>query len=86
MAATDLILLHRFQKLHPWATFLLEVVFNRFDDHNGVIHHQADGKDHTEKRKRIDGETEQRKKAKCPNQGDGNRKERNHAARQPWRK
>ena len=51
-------------------------MFHRFDDDDGVIHHQSDGEDQTEKRKRIDGETQQRKKRECPDQRNRNRSKR----------
>ena len=41
---------------------MLEVMHDRFDDHDGVVDDDADGKHEAEHGKRIDREAEQRKK------------------------
>ena len=45
-----------------------DMVFNRLDHHDGVIHHQADGQDQAEKRQRVNGKAQQREKRKGPDQ------------------
>ncbi len=55
---------------------MLDVVLDRFDHHDGVIHHQADGEHQAEKRQGVDGKTEQGKQGKRADQGNRHRQQR----------
>ena len=48
-----------------------DVALHAFDDHNGIVDHQADGQHQPEQRKRIDRETEQREQNKRAHQRNG---------------
>src|SRR5712692_418742 len=43
---------------------LLDMALYTFDDHNGIIHHQADGQHHPDRGERIDRETQKREEEK----------------------
>ena len=49
---------------------LLDMVLDRLDDHDGVVHDQADGQHQPEQGQRVDGETEQRKQRERADQRD----------------
>ena len=55
---------------------LLDVALHAFDDHNGIVHHQADGQHQPEHRERIDGEAEQREENKRAHQRNGHGQQR----------
>jgi len=56
------------------------------DDHNGVVHHQADRQHQPKQRKRVDGEPEQRKEQERADQRNRYGQERDQVARQSCRK
>ena len=54
------------------------MALHAFDNDNRVVYHQADGEYQPEHRKRVDGETEERKEDKGSNQGNRHRQQWNH--------
>ena len=55
---------------------LLDVVLHDLDDHDGVVHHQADGQHQAEERQRVDGEAEQREQRERADQRHRHRQQR----------
>ncbi len=51
---------HRLERGFPRRHPLFDVVLDGLHDHDGVVHHEADGEDQTEERERVDGETQER--------------------------
>ena len=62
------------------------MVFHRLDDHDGIVHHEADGQHQAEQRQGVDGETQQGEKAKVPMRDTGTASSGIRVARQPCRK
>ena len=56
---------------------LVDMVFNRLDNNDGVVNHQADGKHKAEQRKRVDRKSERRKNDERADQRDRNSQQRN---------
>ena len=52
---------------------MLDVMLDRFDNHDRVVHDEADCENESKKRQRIDGETQHRKNGKRAHQRDGYR-------------
>jgi hypothetical protein len=66
---------------------VLDVVFHDLDDHDGVIHHQADGQHEAEEREGVDGESRTAgTAAKVPTSETGTASSGMSVARQPCRK
>ena len=66
-----------FKRGFLWRQAFLDMMFDRFDDDDGVVHHQADGQHQAEERKGVDGKTEQRKNRECADQRHRHRQQRN---------
>ena len=45
-----------------WREPMLDVMFDGFDDNDGIVDDQADGENQSEERKSVDGEAEQTEK------------------------
>jgi hypothetical protein len=54
--------LHGFEGSIFGGQSMFDVMFNGFNDDDGVVHHQANSQDQTKKGKCVDGEAKQRKK------------------------
>src|ERR1051326_8967292 len=50
------------------------MALNALDDNDGIVHHEPNGKDQSQQRKRINGEAEQREERKRADQRNGNGK------------
>ena len=55
------------------------MVLDRFDDDDGVVNHQADGKHEAEKRKRVDRKAERRKDDERADERNRNRQQRDES-------
>ena len=56
---------------------LVDVVLHGFDNDDGIIDHQANGKHETEQRERVDRESERRKNDERSDERNRNREQRN---------
>src|SRR5215472_2277347 len=62
---------HGFERGGFGSQTILYMALDRFHYHDGVVHHQANRQHQAKKRKRVDGETKQRKDSEGAHQRDG---------------
>ena len=55
---------------------MLDVMFNGFDNNDGVVDHKADGEDEAKQRERIDRKAEHRKNGESTDERNGHGKQR----------
>ena len=68
---------HRLERGILWRQALLDVVLDRLDDHDGIVHNQSDRQHQSEQRQRVDREPEQREKHEGADQRHRHREQRN---------
>ena len=69
-------LFHGFESRLLRREALLDMMLDRFDDHDGVVHDQADSEHESEERERVDRKSQQREQHESADQRDRNGQQR----------